>query len=124
MDSNSQNKAVLLRSIALDLIDTDERREQTIQLLDEFLPHLASNIEHLMHTEAAKMLYEIFTENYIPKIRVVLQTKRLKHELLIHLDSKSGMFAVELERNVETACNALAVCSILRSNFAKIILNI
>jgi hypothetical protein len=121
MNSKTQ-KASMLRSLALDLIDTDERREQTVQLLDEFLPHLVSNIEHLMHEQEAKMLYEIFSENYVPKIRIVLKLKSLEHELLIHLDSKIGMFIVGLERKTgEIASNALAACSIVRASFSKII---
>ena len=87
-------KVSLLRSLVLSLIDTDERRDQTTALLDEFLPHLAADIENRLYEQEAKLFYELCTEKHHPKIRVVLKLKKFEHEVLIHLDSKNAMFVV------------------------------
>lgn len=109
----------LLRSLALELIDTDERREQTVQLLDEFLPHLAADIENSLHEQEATLLYEIFAEQSHPKIRVVFKLKKLEHEFLIHLDSKNAMFVIGSERTGETASNAMNASNALKNNLMK-----
>lgn len=113
-------KLSLLRSLALELIDTDERREQAKQLLDEFLPHLAAEIENNLHDQDAKLFYELFTEQRRPKIRVVLKLKKFEHEVLIHLDSKNAMFVVGSERTGETASNAFNVSAIVQTMLMRV----
>ena len=110
----------LLRSLALELIDTDERREQAKQLLDEFLPHLAAEIENNLHDQDAKLFYELFTEQRRPKIRVVLKLKKFEHEVLIHLDSKNAMFVVGSERTGETASNAFNASAIVQTMLMRV----
>ncbi len=114
-----KQKVKLLRSLALELIESDERREQTVQLLDEFLPHLAADIENSLHEQEAKLLYEIFTEQSQPKIRVIVKLKKLEHEFLIHLDSKNAMFVIGSERTGETASNAMDASNALKNNLMK-----
>ena len=115
-----KQKVSLLRSLALELIDTDERREQTNQLLDEFLPHLAADIENSLHDQDAKLFYELFTEERRPKIRVVLKLKKFEHEVLIHLDSKNAMFVVGSERTGETASNAFNASAIVQTMLMRV----
>ena len=113
-------KLSLLRSLALELIDTDERREQTKQLLDELLPHLAADIENNLHDQDAKLFYELFTEQRRPKIRVVLKLKKFEHEVLIHLDSKNAMFVIGSERTGETASNAFNASAIAQTMLMRV----
>lgn len=121
MDGKLQNhEDSVVRCIALDLLDTNERREQTKQLLDEFLPHLAADIENSLHDQDAKMFYEIFTEHDSPKIRVVLKLKKFEHEVLIHLDSKNAMFVVGSERTGETASNAFNASAIVQTMMMRV----
>lgn len=117
--SDNKNKASLLRSLALDLIDTDERREETKLLLDECLPHLAVEIENSLHEQEARLFYEIFTEQHRPKIRVVFKLKKLEHEYQILLDSKNAMFVIGSERTGETASNAMDASNALKNNLMK-----
>ena len=49
-----KRKVSLLRSLVFELIDTDERKKQTEQLIDEFLPHLAADIENSLYEQAAR----------------------------------------------------------------------
>jgi len=121
MSEESKTKKVsLLRSLAFDLIDTEERKEQTQQLLDEFLPHLAADIENIMHEQKATLFYEIFTENYQPKIRVVLKLTKFEHEFIIHLDSKIAMFVIGSERGGLHASNALNATIFLKPMLLKL----
>lgn len=102
------------RSFALNLIDTDERKAQTKRLLDEYLPHLAADIENSLYDQEAKLFYELYTEQRQPKIRIVLKLKKFEHEVLIHLDSKNAMFIIGSERTGETASNAFSACAIIQ----------
>ena len=120
MIEKPQKKVSLLRSLALELIDSDERREHTNQLLDEFLPHLAVEIENSLHDQDAKVFYELFTEQHRPKIRVVLKLKKFEHEVLIHLDSKNSMFVVGSERTGETASNAFNASAIVETMLMRV----
>lgn len=120
LEKLQQPKVPLLRCFALELIDTDECREQTTQLLDEFLPHLAADIENSLHEQEAKLFYELFTEQRHPKIRVVLKLKKFEHEVLIHLDSKNAMFIVGSERTGEAASNALNACGIVQAMLMRV----
>jgi hypothetical protein len=115
-----KQKVSLLRSLALELIDTDDRREQTKQLLDELLPHLAAAIENNLHDQDAKLFYELFTEQRRPKIRVVLKLKKFEHEVLIHLDSKNAMFVVGSERTGEAASNAFNASAIVQTMLMRV----
>jgi len=110
----------LLRSLVLSLIDTDERRNQINELLDEFLPHLAADIENSLYEQEAKLFYELCTEQHHPKIRVVLKLKKFEHEVLIHLDSKNAMFVVGSERSGETASNAFNACAIVQTMLMRV----
>lgn len=120
MIEKPQKKVSLLRSLALKLIDSDERREHTNQLLDEFLPHLAVEIENSLHDQDAKVFYELFTEQHRPKIRVVLKLKKFEHEILIHLDSKNAMFVIGSERTGETASNAFNASAIAETMLMRV----
>jgi hypothetical protein len=120
MIEKPQKKVSLLRSLALELIDSDERREHTNQLLDEFLPHLAVEIENSLHDQDAKVFYELFTEQHRPKIRVVLKLKKFEHEILIHLDSKNAMFVIGSERTGETASNAFNASAIAETMLMRV----
>ena len=121
MTTNQQkHKVSSLRSLALDLIDTDERREQTIQLLDEFLPHLGADIENSLHEQDAKVFYEIYTERHSPKIRIVLKLKKFEHEFVILLDSKKAMFIVGSEMGGLHASNALKASAMLKTMLMKV----
>lgn len=115
-----KQKVPLLRALTLELIDTDERREQTLLLLDKFLPHLAADIENDLHDQEAKLFYEIFTEERHPKIRVVLKLKKFEHEVLIHLDSKNAMFMIGSERTGELASNALNASGIVQTMLMRV----
>jgi hypothetical protein len=115
-----QKKEVpLLRSLALDLIDTEERREQTLQLLNEFLPHLAADIENSLHEQEAIVHFELFIEQQHSKIRFNLKLKKLEHEFLIHIDSKNAMFVIGSERGGEHANNALQASQVLKTMLMK-----
>ena len=115
-----KRKVSLLRSLVLELIDTDERKKQTEQLIDEFLPQLAADIENSLYEQEAKLFYELFTEQRHPKIRVVLKLKKFEHEVLIHLDSKNAMFVVGSERTGETASNAFNACAIVQTMLMRV----
>lgn len=115
-----KQKVPLLRSLAIELIDTDERREQAVKLLDELLPHLAADIENSLHEQEAKLFYEIFIEQRHPKIRVVLKLKKFEHEVLIHLDAKNAMFIVGSERTGETASNASKASAIVQAMLMRV----
>jgi hypothetical protein len=115
-----KKKVPLLRSLALELIDTDERLDQTKQLLDKFLPHLATDIENNLYDQEARLFYEIFTENYHPKIRVVLKLKKFDHEVLIHLDSRNAMFVVGSERGGQTANTAMNASEIVKTMLMRV----
>jgi hypothetical protein len=119
-DKPHKHRVSLLRSLALEIIDTDERREQTKQLLDELLPHLAADIENSLHEQEAKLFYELFTEQHRPKIRVVLRLLKFEHEVLIHLDSKNGMFIVGSERTGENASSAFKACAIVQTMMMRV----
>lgn len=121
MTYQSQKYKVLpTKSLAFDLIDTDERKEQTQQLLDEFLPHLAAEIENIMHEQKAKLFYEIFTDNYQPKIRVVLKLSKFDHEFVILLNSKNAMFVIGSERGGIQISNALNAVIALKPMLLKL----
>ncbi len=121
MSEQQNNKQIsLLRSLAFDLLDTDERKEQTKLLLDEFLPHLAADIENLMHEQKATLFYEIFTENYQPKIRVVLKLAKFEHEFIILLDSKNAMFVIGSERGGVQTNSALNATIALKPMLFKL----
>lgn len=121
MSEQENNKQIsLLRSLAFDLLDTDERKEQTKLLLDEFLPHLASDIENLMHEQKATLFYEIFTDSYQPKIRVVLKLAKFEHEFIILLDSKNAMFVIGSERGGVQTNSALNATIALKPMLFKL----
>lgn len=107
------------RSPVLEMLDTNERKEQTIQLLDDLLPHLVTDIENQLYEQEASVFYEIFFDNNQSKIRVILQLKKLEHEFLIHLDSKRAMFVIGSERSGEEATSALSASMILKSLLMK-----
>jgi len=96
-----KRKVSLLTSPALELLDTSERKEQTIQLLNELLPDLVADIENNLYEQETTVFYEIFLDKNQPKIRVILKLKKLEHEFLIHLDSKRAMFVIGSERSGE-----------------------
>lgn len=114
-----KRKVSRLRSPELELLDTSERKEQTIQLLNELLPDLAADIENNLYEQEASVLYEIFLDKNQPKIRVILKLKKLEHEFLIHLDSKRAMFVIGSERSGEQATSALSASMILKSLLMK-----
>jgi hypothetical protein len=121
MSEQENNKQIsLLRSLAFDLLDTDERKEQTKLLLDEFLPHLAADIENLMHEQKATLFYEIFTDSYQPKIRVVLKLAKFEHEFIILLDSKNAMFVIGSERGGVQTNSALNATIALKPMLFKL----
>jgi hypothetical protein len=109
-----------LRKFALDLIDTDERREQAKQLLEEFLPHIAADIENDLHEQEAKVFYEIFTDHESPKIRVVLKLKKFDHQVLIHLDSSNAMFVIGSERGGEAVNNAMNASGVVKTMLMRV----
>ena len=109
----------LRRSQALEMLDTSERKEQTIQLIDDWLPRLAVDIENHLHEQEARVLYDFFSDNNQSKIRVVLKLKKLEHEFLIHLDSQRAMFVIGSERSGEEATSALSASMILKSLLMK-----
>jgi hypothetical protein len=109
-----------LRKFALDLIDTDERREQTKQLLEDLLPHLAADLENSLHEQEAKVFYEIYTDHESPKIRVVLKLKKLDHEVLIHLDSRNSMFVIGSERGGEAANSAMNASGVIKTMLMRV----
>lgn len=115
-----KRKVSLLRSLVFELIDTDERKKHTEQLIDELLPHLAADIENSLYEQEAKLFYELFTEQRHPKIRVVLKLKKYEHEVLIHLDSKNAMFVVGSERTGETASNAFNASAIVQTMLMRV----
>jgi hypothetical protein len=106
-------------NLALDLIDTSERREQVELLLNELLPDLAAEIENTLDAQNAIVFYEIYIEQQRPKIRVLLKLKKLAHEFLIHIDSKNSMFLIGTERGGEVASNAQRACAILKTILMK-----
>jgi hypothetical protein len=108
------------RNLALDLIDSSERREQTEFLLNELLPHLAAEIEKTLDPQRAIVFYEIYVEQQRPKIRVLLKLKKLEHEFLIHVDSNNFMFVIGSERGGEVASNAQRACTILKTMLMKL----
>jgi len=55
----NRRKVPLLRSLALNLLDSDLRRVQTVELLDEALPLMAADVENELHEQEAKVFYEI-----------------------------------------------------------------
>lgn len=114
------HKVSLLRSLAFDLLDTEERKEQTQQLLDEFLPHLAADIENIMCEQKATLFYEVFTDNYQPKIRVVLKLTKFEHEFVILLNSKNAMFVIGSERGGIQISNALNAAIALKPMLLKL----
>ncbi len=121
MSKELQKKQISLqRSLAFDLLDTDERKEQTNLLLNEFLPHLASDIENLMHEQKATLFYEIFTDSYQPKIRVVLKLAKFEHEFIILLDSKNAMFVIGSERGGVQTNSALNATIALKPMLFKL----
>ena len=117
------HKPSLSRSLALSLIDNDERRAQTIQLLDEFLPQLAADVENDLHGQSAKVFYEIYSEHFHPKIRVILKLKRMEHEYVVLLDAKNSMFVVGSEMGGQHANNALQASGILKTLLMKFKVN-
>lgn len=120
MADKRQQKISLTRALTLEIIDTDERREQTVHLLDDHLPHLAADIENLMFEQEAKLYYELFTENQHPKIRVILKLKKFEHEVVIHLSSKKACFVIGSERTGEPSSSALNATSILKTLLLKV----
>ncbi len=121
MSEELQKKQISLqRSLAFDLLDTDERKEQTNLLLDEFLPHLTADIENLMHEQKATLFYEIFTDSYQPKIRVVLKLAKFEHEFIILLDSKNAMFVIGSERGGVQTNSALNATIALKPMLFKL----
>jgi hypothetical protein len=119
-DQSHTHKVSLLRSLAFDLLDTEERKEQTQQLLDEFLPHLAADIENIMCEQKATLFYEVFTDNYQPKIRVVLKLTKFEHEFVILLNSKNAMFVIGSERGGIQISNALNAAIALKPMLLKL----
>jgi hypothetical protein len=113
-------KTSLLRNLAFDLLDSEERKLETKLLLDEFLPHLAVDIENDMSNQRAVLFYEIFTENYQPKIRVVLRLPKFEHEFIIHLDSTKSMFVIGSERGGQLASSALNATMSLKVMLLKL----
>lgn len=113
------NEIPTLRNLAIDLIDTNERRQQTEILLSELLPNLALEVENTLDEQNATVFYEIFVEHHRPKIRVLFKLKKFVHEFLIHLDSDNSMFVIGSERGGEVASNAHRACTILKIMLMK-----
>lgn len=113
------NEVPSAKNLALDLIDTEERREQAILLLNEFLPHLAADVENSLHSQEAVVFYDIFIEQHKPKIRVMLKLKKLQHDFLIHLDSQLAMFVIGTERGGAQANSASQAAQILKTMLMK-----
>jgi hypothetical protein len=119
-EKQEKQEVPLLSNPPLDLIDTDERRQQAKLLLEEYLPHLAADIENSLHEQEAKVFYEIFSDHESPKIRVVLKLKKLDHEVLIHLDSRYAMFVVGSERGGEVASSAMNASGIVKTMLMRV----
>lgn len=116
---NEKNIPLSTREIALDLLDSNERRELTVELLDELLPSLAADIENLLFAQGAKVGYELFIKNDAPKLKVVLHLKKFAHEFIVHLDSHTSQFIVGSERGGAPASNALEVSRLLKTMLSK-----
>jgi hypothetical protein len=121
--TENKNKTSLLPSLATGLVDTDERSEQIDLLLNEFLPHLAVEIENSMHAQEARLLYERISEQGRPKIRVVFKLKKLEHPYDILLDSPHALFIIGREVGGETASNAFNACAVLKTLLLKFKVN-
>lgn len=120
MDKTQPTAQESVKQLALDQIDSDVRKDQTKLLLEEFLPHLAADIENSLYDQEATVFYEIFSANESAKIRVVLKLKKLDHEVLIHLNSGNAMFVVGSERGGETATNALNASGLVRTILMRV----
>jgi len=108
-----------LRSQAMGLVDCDERKEQTTQLLDEFLPHMAAEIENIMHDQQAKVTYELAVEDSIALIRTSLKLKKLSHNSVILLNSKKATFILGTEIGGQHAGTALQATQLLKVAMLK-----
>lgn len=117
-DGRSDDRAP--REICLELIDTDKLRVQTEQLLDNFLPHLAADIENHLHEQEAKVFYEIYTDRKAPTIRVVLKLNKSHHEVLVHLDSRNALFVIGNQPSAEVASTALEASLILEKVLMRV----
>ena len=108
-----------LVNIALDLLDTDERREQVLLLMNDFMPHLAAEVENSMHEQGAIVGYELIVINDRPTIRVVLSLKKLQHEYVLLLDSKNAMFVIGKDVGGQHAANAMSAAVVLKNMLMK-----
>ena len=108
-----------LVNIALDLLDTDERRKQVLLLMNDFMPHLAAEVENSMHEQGAIVGYELIVINDRPTIRVVLSLKKLQHEYVLLLDSKNAMFVIGKDVGGQHAANAMSAASVLKNMLMK-----
>ena len=117
---SEKNKEVpQLENIALELLDTAERREQVVLPMDEALPHLAAEIENSMHEQSAKVGYELIVVDHRPKIRVFLSLTKLVHEYVILVDSRNAMFIIGKEMGGQHATNALQAAALLKNMLMK-----
>lgn len=118
-----QKNTSLLRKLAISLLDTDERRHQTVELLDTWLPELAADVENLLFDQQAKVFYEIYSEHFQPKIRVIVRLKKMEHEYVVLLDSKHSMFVVGTEVGGQHASSAMQAAGILKNMLLKFKVN-
>ena len=116
----NRRKVPLLRSLALSLLDSDLRRAQTIELIDEALPLMAADVENELHEQEAKVFYEIFSEHFEPKIRIILRLKKMEHEYIILLNSKNSMFILGSEIGGQFADTADQVVDLLKTSLMKL----
>jgi len=114
-----QKNTSLLRKLAISLLDTDERRYQTVELLDTWLPELAADVENLLFDQQAKIFHEIYSEHFQPKIRVIIRLEKMEHEYAVLLDSKHSMFVVGTEVGGLHAGSATQAAGILKSILLK-----
>lgn len=115
----NQQKVPLLRTLALEILDSEARRIQTILLLDEFLPALVIDVENYLITQDAKVTFEIFSEHFHPKIRIIIRLKKMEHEYTILLDSKNYMFIIGNEIGGLHANNAKQAADLVRELMCK-----
>ncbi len=119
MMSKQTKEVPQLGNIALELLDTAERRDQVVLLMDELMPHLAAEIENSMHEQSAKVSYELIVVDHRPKIRVLFSLTKLVHEYVILVDSKNAMFIIGKEMGGQHAANALQATAVLKNMLMK-----
>lgn len=118
-DKSSGNNSCQKDQI-LDLLDTNERENAALELLDVCLPQLAVNIELLLQKQEARLLYKLAIQNNSPVIHIVLKLKKFAHDVIVRLDSSQAIFVVGSERDGMIADNAVVVCGIVKTILMKV----